>query len=236
MIHLILQGKGGVGKTYVSVLVAQYLKSKYENIVTIDTDSVNPTFTQYNSLNVDRLALMEENKINERGFDVLMERFLTEEVDAFVVDNGASSFVPFSNYLVENEVIDLLKVNEKDVMVHTVLGGGQGLDDTLQGFETLTKYFDNIFVWKNEYFGELKYNGKPFEETTTYKNNEDKIFGTATIGFRSPDTFGKDVELMLKNKLTFDDVMANSEIFNTMSKQRINIIKKDIFSQLSNYF
>jgi len=235
MIHLILQGKGGVGKTFISSMLTQYLKSKYEKVIPFDTDSVNPTFSQYKALEVQRIDLMDGSKINERNLDTLIEAFLTEEADAMVVDNGASSFVPFSNYLIENEVIELLKEAGKDVMVHTVLEGGQGMNDTLQGLNVLAKYFNNIFVWQNQYYGTISYEGKKFEETKVYKNNAKKIFGIAVIGDRSRDTFGKDIELMLKNKLTFDQIKTDSR-FQIMSKQRLNIFKKDIYSQLANHF
>jgi hypothetical protein len=235
MIHLILQGKGGVGKTFVSSMLTQFLKSKYETVLAFDTDSVNPTFSQYSALDVRRIDLMDGSKINERNLDVLIEAFLTEEADQIVVDNGASSFVPFSNYLVENEVIGMLKDAEKDVMVHTILEGGQGMNDTLQGLNVLAKYFNNIFVWQNQYYGTISYEGKKFEETKVYQNNEDKIFGVAVIGDRSKDTFGKDIENMLKYKLSFDDVKGDQR-FPLMSKQRLNIFRKDIFSQLENFF
>jgi hypothetical protein len=235
MIHLVLQGKGGVGKTFISSMLTQYLKSKYDNVIPFDTDSVNPTFSQYKSLGVRRIDLMDGSKINERNLDTLVEAFLTEDADAMIVDNGASSFVPFSNYLIENEVIEMLKESGKDVMVHTVLEGGQGMNDTLQGLNVLAKYFNNIFVWQNQYYGTISYEGKKFEETKVYKNNADKIFGVAVIGDRSRDTFGKDIELMLKYKLSFEDVKSDTR-FQMMAKQRLNIFRKDIFTQLSNYF
>jgi hypothetical protein len=235
MIHLILQGKGGVGKTFVSSMLTQYLQSKYENVIAFDTDSVNPTFSQYKALNVRRIDLMDGSKINERNLDTLVEALLTEEADAMVVDNGASSFVPFSNYLIENEVVEMLKEAGQDVMVHTVLEGGQGMNDTLQGLNVLAKHFNNIFVWQNQYFGTISYDGKSFEETKVYKNNSAKIFGVAVIGDRSKDTFGKDIELMLKHKLSFDEIKEDSR-FQLMAKQRINIFKKDIFGQLANFF
>jgi hypothetical protein len=234
MIHLILQGKGGVGKTFVSSMLTQFLMTKH-SVVAFDTDSVNPTFSQYESLNVRRIDLMDGSKINERNLDVLIEAFLTEEADHLVVDNGASSFVPFSNYLVENEVIEMLKEAGKDIMVHTVLEGGQGMNDTLQGLNVLAKYFNNIFVWQNQYYGTISYEGKSFEETKVYKNNEEKIFGVAIIGDRSRDTFGKDIENMLKYKISFEEVKSDSR-FPIMSKQRLNIFKKDIFGQLENHF
>lgn len=235
MIHLILQGKGGVGKTFISSMLTQYLQSKEDTVIAFDTDSVNPTFSQYTSLGVRRIDLMDGSKINERNLDSLIEAFLTEEASSIVVDNGASSFVPFSNYLVENEVVEMLKESGKDVMVHTVLEGGQGMNDTLQGLNVLAKYFNNIFVWQNQYYGTISYDGKTFEETKVYTNNAEKIFGVAVIGDRSRDTFGKDIELMLKNKLSFNDVKTDSR-FQIMAKQRLNIFKKDIFGQLENFF
>ncbi len=235
MIHLILQGKGGVGKTFVTSLLTQYMMSKYEKVIAFDTDSVNPTFSQYKALNVRRIDLMDGSKINERNLDVLIEAFLTEDADQLVVDNGASSFVPFSNYLVENEVIEMLRDAGKEIMVHTVLEGGQGMNDTLQGLNVLAKYFNNIFVWQNLYYGTISYEGKTFEETKVYNNNKEKIFGIVTIGDRSKDTFGKDVENMLKYKLSFEEIKSDAR-FHMMSRQRLNIFKKDIFDQLAKFF
>ena len=46
-IHLTLQGKGGVGKSLVAAVLAQYLKSAGRDVRCIDTDPVNRTFAQY---------------------------------------------------------------------------------------------------------------------------------------------------------------------------------------------
>ncbi len=235
MIHLILQGKGGVGKTFVSSLLTQYMMSKYEKVSAFDTDSVNPTFSQYKALNVRRIDLMDGSKINERNLDVLIEAFLTEDADQIIVDNGASSFVPFSNYLVENEVIGMLQDAGKSLVVHTILEGGQGMNDTLQGLNVLAKYFNNIFVWQNLYYGAISYEGKTFEETKVYNNNKEKILGMVILGDRSKDTFGKDVENMLKYKLSFEEIKSDTR-FRAMSVQRLGIFKKDIFDQLSRFF
>jgi hypothetical protein len=40
---------------------------------------------------------------------------------------------------------------------------------------------------------------------------------------------------MLKNKLSFDEVQNDSN-FKLMSKQRLSIVKKDVFEQLENHF
>ena len=43
-----------------------------------------------------------------------------------VVDNGASSFVPLSNYLIENNAIPMLQEAGREVFIHSVVTGGQG--------------------------------------------------------------------------------------------------------------
>jgi P-type conjugative transfer protein TrbG len=54
-IHLTLQGKGGVGKSLVASVLAQYLKEQGKDVRCIDTDPVNRTFAQYSALGADRL-------------------------------------------------------------------------------------------------------------------------------------------------------------------------------------
>ena len=57
----------------------------------IDADPVNQTLSEYRGLAVSCLNLLKEGSVDQREFDLLMERFLTES-GTFVVDTGASSF------------------------------------------------------------------------------------------------------------------------------------------------
>src|SRR5437016_9812897 len=88
VIHLSLQGKGGVGKSLIASLLAQYHISRGQEIRCVDTDPVNQTLSQYTALKAQHLNLMSDGRIDQRGFDGLMERLLTED-GIFVVDNGA---------------------------------------------------------------------------------------------------------------------------------------------------
>ena len=92
-VHLSLQGKGGVGKSLVASVLAQYLRHRGEDVRCIDTDPVNQTFSQYTNLGAVHLRLLDQGRIDPRAFDQLMERLLTED-GVFVVDNGASTFIP----------------------------------------------------------------------------------------------------------------------------------------------
>ena len=73
-IHLSLQGKGGVGKSLVASILAQYFLHHGVEVHCLDTDPVNQTFSQYSALGAEHLELMRDGKIDSRGFDALMER------------------------------------------------------------------------------------------------------------------------------------------------------------------
>lgn len=233
-IHLTLQGKGGVGKSLVAAVLAQYLKSAGRDVRCIDTDPVNRTFAQYGALCADRLQLRDEhNRIDQRSFDLLMERFLVEDGATFVVDNGASTFLPLWHYLLENNALDYLRDNGRRVYVHTVITGGQALVDTLNGFHELaqTSQSRNIIVWVNEFFGRVEAEGKKFSEMAAFRENADKVCGAVIFSKRNQDTFGRDVEDMISAKLTFGEAIAEGKL-PTMAKQRLKLVQRDLFEQL----
>lgn len=233
-VHIALQGKGGVGKSYVSSLIAQFLAESGQELICIDTDPVNATFSQYEKFGAKRLDIMEGSKINERKFDELMEIILNSNGQDLVIDNGASSFIPLSNYLTENKAIELLNASGHKVIVHPVVTGGQALLDTLNGFDKLASQFDisaDIIVWLNEYFGPVAHDGKEFEQMAVYKKHKKRINGIVRIYKQNSDTFGFDVEMMLKKKITFDEAIAGKE-FQLMAKQRLKMVKTDLFNQM----
>jgi hypothetical protein len=52
-------------------------------------------------MNAERVSIFQGKKVDTRALDLFVERLLSED-SHFVVDNGASSFVPVSHYLLEN--------------------------------------------------------------------------------------------------------------------------------------
>lgn len=231
-IHLSLQGKGGVGKSFIASILAQYFGARGKAIRCIDTDPVNTTLFQYKALGVSRLELLRDGGIDQRGFDVLMERLLTEDV-TFVVDNGASTFIPLWSYMLENNAMELLTQAGKRLYVHTVVTGGQALLDTLLGFKSLAESTRdrNIIVWLNEYFGRIEHEGKCFEEMGAYKNSAEKVFGSVHLTRRNQDTFGRDLEEVISRKLTLDEAIKDGP-FSIMTKQRLKVMQRDWFEQL----
>lgn len=232
-IHLVLQGKGGVGKSVIAALIAQYKASKGQLPLCIDTDPVNATFEGYKSLNVSRLNILVDDEINTRKFDELIELIATSEND-IIIDNGASSFVPLSHYLISNEVPALLQEMGHEMVIHTVIAGSQSLLDTINGFSQLATQFpaEALFVvWLNPYWGVIEHGGKSFEQMKAYTNNKERVTAIVELPKLKEETYGKDFSDMLENRKTFDEAL-NDENLSIMSRQRIKIVKSQIFNIL----
>jgi hypothetical protein len=231
-VHLVLQGKGGVGKSLVASILGQYFLTRGRRVRCVDTDPVNQTFAQYRALAVRRLELLSDGGIDQRGFDTLMERLLTED-GVFVVDNGASTFIPMWNYILENDVARVLHDVHRRLFVHCVITGGQALTDTLSGFVKLaeTTPEQNIVLWVNEYFGRIERDGKLLHDIPAYQEHAPKVRGAVAIPKRNRDTFGRDVEEMLRRKLTFQEALEGSE-FPIMVRQRLRVVQRELFEQL----
>lgn len=233
-IHFILQGKGGVGKTLVSAIFAQHRKQSGRNLLCLDTDPVNASFTGFKSLMVRPIRIMQGTVIDPRQFDYLMEILLDAGEDV-VVDTGASTFLPLASYLEETDAISVLMDAGKQVLLHIVLTGGQSKDDTLTGLNGIAERLGGkapIMLWVNEYFGQFTAgDGIPLEKTGVYGAHRDKILSIVTIPERPAATFGRDISEMLTRKLTFEEAIASKD-FNTMAKQRIKLTRDLLFQQL----
>lgn len=232
-IHLILQGKGGVGKSFIAATLAQYKQSKGQNPLCIDTDPINATFHGYKALGVRRLQIMQGDEINPRNFDALVELIASSKNDV-IIDNGASSFVPLAHYLISNQVPALLVEMGHALIVHTVITGGQALLDTVSGFAQVITQFsaETMFVvWLNPYWGPIEHEGKSFEQMKAYAANKSRVSALVQIPALKEDTFGRDLSEMLQARLTFDEALA-MESLTIMTRQRLKIVKTQLFAQL----
>lgn len=234
-IHLVLQGKGGVGKSLIAAVIAQYKKSCGQTPLCIDTDPTNATFEGYKSLDVKRLNIMEDDEINTRNFDALIE-LIASAKDDVIIDNGASSFITLSHYLISNEVPAVIKDLGHELVVHTVITGGQALLDTINGFAQLASQFpaECLFVvWLNPYWGPIEHEGKGFEQMKAYTANKGRVSALIRIPQLKEETYGRDFSEMLQARLTFDEALAMDSL-TIMSRQRLKIVKTQLFSHLEN--
>lgn len=232
-IHTILQGKGGVGKSVIASVIAQFKVSKGETPLCIDTDPVNATFEGYKSLNVQRLNILDGDEINTRKFDELVEMIAQSGSDV-IIDNGSNAFVPLSHYLISNQVPALLQEMGHEMVVHTVITGGQALPDTVNGFSQLVRQFpaESLFIaWLNPYWGAIEHEGKNFEQMKAYTASKDRVSAIITIPDLKQETYGRDFSEMLQDRMTFDEALS-AESLTIMTRQRLKIIRSQLFSQM----
>jgi len=235
-VHFVMQGKGGVGKSLVAVLVTQYLQSLGYKVICADTDPVNATFAQYRSLDVAHIEIARDGNVIQSKFDPLVEMIVKTQSD-FVIDNGAATFLPLTKYLAENDIFQIMSEHGKKVFVHTVLTGGQAKTDTYNGLAELigkVNQFAKVVVWENEFWGKVEYEGHPITATKLFKEADaaGKIAGIVKIIDRSQnDAFVEDMKKMTCRHLTLSDVNA-SEDFNFLAKNRLKKIVDSIFLDL----
>jgi hypothetical protein len=228
-IHFIANGKGGIGKSFISSLLCQYLINKGESTTAIDTDPNNTTLYNMKALKAKFLQLIDqEGKFDVRAFDKIIELVFEKKSENYLIDSGATTFIPLIDYLKENQAIEYLKSQEMDVYMHIPIVGGQAKDDTILGLIQLVEAFDCKFVvWINEYHGALV----DFEKSEQYNKIKDKIRAIVTLSSLSKDTFGKDLLELTSKNLTFDEALLDKN-FSLMSKQRLKIFRDKAFNQI----
>jgi hypothetical protein len=164
-VHFILNSKGGVGKSFIAFLLAQYYRQRQAPVVCFDADATTSTFSSFAALDVTRIELMQGPRIDERRFDLILEKVLTDDAHA-VIDTGTSSYVSLSNYLIENDVHRQIAVMGKQVVVHAIIvGSGRTLLETLSDLDDLATQLPEevaLIVWLNAHFGAIGENGKAF--------------------------------------------------------------------------
>ena len=237
-VHLILQGKGGVGKSLAAFLLAQYLPEKSISVRCYDADPVNSTLASFPALNAVKVDLIETldkaRRINPRRFDDLVEQIAGQPADAHViVDTGSSSFVPLLHYVVTNEVPSILSQGGHELVVHTVVTGGQSLADTLTGAAQLVKQLDaaRFVIWLNPFWGPVAHDGKTFEQMKTYLDMKARIETVVSLPAFTDELFPQDIASMLKSRRTFKEAIESPDQ-SLMSRHRLKVAQREFYSRL----
>ena len=160
IIHVILQDKGGVGKSVVAALLHQGLEALGYEVRGYDTDSVNGTFAAYGAFNASRVEIvLPGGGISREGVDGLLNT-LADTPDGVhaVVDNGAASSAALTAFFAEYGIPTALKDKGHRVCLHTVLVGGPGHDEAARHATRLPNVFPEtpIIGWINPCFGEVR--------------------------------------------------------------------------------
>src|SRR5437870_11235159 len=93
-IHIVLQGKGGVGKSFVAMHLAQYFADRGLPTAVFDSDPATPTLANYRALRVRYVNLMADDDLDVTQFDVLASEIVDASKRVVVLDTGSSNFIP----------------------------------------------------------------------------------------------------------------------------------------------
>lgn len=234
-VHSAQQGKGGCGKSVSTALLGMYKISKGELPLCIDTDPLNPTFSNYEKLNVQQLNIMEGDEINQRKLDTLIQWIDEAGERDVIIDNGAPSFIPLSSYMISQQIPALLYEMGKQLVIHISIVGGQAHDYTVEGFKAMVEQYPSetrFVVWLNPYWGAVESDqGVPFEESEAYLMNKDKVDALIRLPTLKKELHGQDFADMLENYKTFDEAIEDKSL-SIMVRQRLKQVRALVFEQL----
>nr|WP_241392341.1 conjugal transfer protein TraL [Serratia entomophila]ULG11336.1 conjugal transfer protein TraL [Serratia entomophila] len=243
-INFVLTGKGGVGKSYVAQTLGQYfLHYKKVPTSTGDADPVNASTYRVKALNPVFIKIMENNTILQSMFDQVMDSIVNNDDQTFVLDTGASTYIPLMKYFHDNDLIEFLSSLDRPVYLHTLIVAGQELPDTLAGFTSLCDMVKGsnvkVIAWVNEVNGKPMVESKgsqiPLVETPFFDKYADSLAGVVVIENRNSDAFEQDLKLLTSQNLTLEEVKS-SDKFNVMQKARLNKVYKGIYDQLDEIY
>jgi len=144
--------------------------------------------------------------------------------------------IMLSAYFINNQIPDLLQEMGWQLVIHTVVTGGQALLDTLSGFTTLVRQFEApavFVVWLNPYWGSIEHEGRGFEKLKPYLENKDRVSAIVSIPTLKEETFGRDLSDLLQSRLTFDESI-NDAALTIMTRQRLKLIRQQLYAQMEN--
>ena len=234
--HLLLTGKGGVGKSVVARLLAEFVRdTTNETPLSFDADPVNASFEAVKTFGAKKINLLDnEQKVDASRFDSMMMNIIHED-RSVVIDSGASSYLALFSYLEENDIIRLLKERGFDVYLHTIITGGAAIDFTTKNFLDVAERFGDeasIIAWLNHFWEPVERNETPFTEWQAYKTQKHRVHSVLEIPRMMADTSGHDFSEMLKANVSFAQVLSGEAGFNIMVQTRLSYILKAIFDAM----
>ena len=240
LVHLSLQGKGGIGKSLICKLLAEY----NANMIAFDADPVNKTLSKCAGLNARKIQLLDQRtqEVDTRRMDELVEEIMDRNDDV-LIDTGASSFVALQAYVGQHHLVRMLRDIGKEIWFHHVLVAGEAQMDCLESLAvSLNDFPDEVeFVnWENEYFGRLKFDLKGEKtaiglcDTPLWKSHASRLKRHVVME-RSTDPFVLAMEDFLRSTMTFAEIDEDPN-WARMSRWRLEIIRKEIWRQLDEIF
>ena len=257
-VHILLQGKGGAGKSFAANLLSQFVRSLDPDSLVIDIDPLNQSTYKIKSLNALFFNVLNDRKddIDKTLFDkIIDEAILESDADHIVIDTGSSSFVQLSTYIDQFKIIQSLSAFGYVVLFHFVVNGGSEQDEAMKLTTEFCNIFYNIMSTEDpDFYSEQKplviwFNPMPtkvifdneygdFYHDPNYIAVSDILRGCINLPVYSNDgVVKKDIMTMMKHSLTFNEFYQqkyNKETgeFGLISKQRIKTYQSEVNAAL----
>lgn len=233
-IHIVTQAKGGVGKSFISRILIQYLR-EYMKVFSFDADPLNDGLVAFKGLEAHKLGLkMLNGNFDSRAYyDPLFETILLNDC-CFLIDSGASTHINFISYIKGSDILNLFKENKRDIIFHIPLSGSIDFHDCYRELLKLSTMFPNnkIVVWENGFNGEIDKTYRTEEKFKALNN----ILGVVELPGLQATPLLYDLELMHKQNLIFSEVEAKPDYFGAIIRRRLTLYKQSIYNQLDEIF
>lgn len=234
--HFILMGKGGIGKTLTSSLLAQYLMAQGGKVQCIDTDPINATLSQINGLSV-REEPIKKTDNGEVDYISLADLFndLFRNPACYVFDSGASSYQPMYDFLITMQGLQSLCENNYPTYLHTIVATGpemlQTMEETAATIDSVRGHVPTI-LWINERNGHFHTQMQSsLTESQFYQDLGKYISGVIVIPHMN--VFDRHLfEMLLLKKKLFSEVLHKDAGFFIMQKSRLQWLQKTLFSNI----
>lgn len=222
-----MMGKGGVGKSFITWLLAQYYMEQGRNTYFADTDPNNATFASFPEIAAEHIMINEHNRsLNKGPLDGMLNKIASSEYS--IIDNGASSFSPVMSYLSDENIIGGLQSIGQQVIMHMPLVGGSFMKDTLWGIDLMFRETPaDVVVWQNDYYGP---EAPRFENTNLYKEFRSRVLGIVHLPKRDENTAVKTIKDLYTKGQILDE--SASPAYGFIEKSRISNFRTEVFDKL----
>lgn len=229
-VHIISQKKGGVGKSAIAQILAEYLFDKYKRVRCFDTDPSQPTFARVEGLKVERVHILKGDDIDPMLIEPVLEGIIADN-GPFVLDTGSSSYHSLWSYIAGAQLFEVLGVNERPVIVHVPIAARPDFDDTLAGFEEIAERSpdNSVVIWLNERDQPIGLNGEEVTALETVQRQASKV-RAVVIGTLQRRRWNRDaIGDMLSNHLTFRQAIEGHAVF---KRSYLHNVRAELFKQL----
>lgn len=231
--HIMMQSKGGVGKSIFSSILAEYLYEDNKYLEVISTGPIHYTLSNYKALSVKNIkTLNKKNLVDQAKFDNIFDRFFTNNL-SILVDTSSNDFLPFNHYMLHTEVPNIFSQENKELIIHCPISYGENKNETISCLLKIIEDYPGIpiIIWENEFFGK---NQNSFIDASVF-NNTNNIIGAVKLEDMYDEMEKQAFSKMLKKYMTFKETLEDND-FNSVEKEILEHIKHSIWKQLDFIF